>query len=44
MDCHICTWEGIVEGIFLGLFWFRLRVKEAVTVGVRNNEQAGSDL
>lgn len=44
MDCHICTWEGIVEGIFLGLFWFRLRVKEAVTVGVRDNEQAGSDL
>lgn len=38
MDGHICTRQGIVEGIFLSLVRFRLRVEEAVAMGVREDE------
>lgn len=44
MDGYISTGKRLVEGIFLCLVRFRLRVKEAVAVGVRENEQAAPDL
>lgn len=43
MDSHIGLWQGATEGISPGLFWVRGWVERASSVGVRDDQEAGSD-